>query len=110
MFNIHLFDLSYLRFRRLKETEINSNSAKSTLPMLVCESTLGCHTATTQNSGRTRKVVSVRFCVRGQQYVAQSVVAWPSELEGRQFNPRHSIDVCFNFPLLIPCSCSFEYP
>lgn len=32
--------------------------------------------------------------------VAQSVSARPSELEGRQFDPRHSIDVCFDFPLL----------
>ena len=31
--------------------------------------------------------------------VAQSVGAQPSELEGRQFDPRHSIDVCFDFPL-----------
>lgn len=31
--------------------------------------------------------------------VAQSVGARPSELEGRQFDPRHSIDVCFDFPL-----------
>ena len=35
--------------------------------------------------------------------VAQSVGARPSELEGRQFGPRHSIDS-------VPCSCSFEYP
>ena len=32
--------------------------------------------------------------------VAQSVGARASELEGRQFDPRHSIDVCFDFPLL----------
>ena len=31
--------------------------------------------------------------------VANSVSAWPSELEGCQFDPRHSIDVCFDFPL-----------
>ena len=31
--------------------------------------------------------------------VAQSVGAQPSELEGRQFDPRHSIDVCFDFSL-----------
>ena len=31
--------------------------------------------------------------------VAHSVSVWPSELEGRQFDPRHSIDVCFDFPL-----------
>ena len=31
--------------------------------------------------------------------VAQSVGVRPSELEGRQFDPRHSIDVCFDFPL-----------
>ena len=31
--------------------------------------------------------------------VAQSVGARPSELEGRQFDPRHSIDVYFDFPL-----------
>ena len=31
--------------------------------------------------------------------VAQSVGARPSELEGRQFDPYHSIDVCFDFPL-----------
>ena len=31
--------------------------------------------------------------------VAQSVGAQPSELEGRQFDPGHSIDVCFDFPL-----------
>ena len=30
--------------------------------------------------------------------VAQSVGARPSELEDRQFDPCHSIDVCFNFP------------
>ena len=35
--------------------------------------------------------------------VAQSVGARPSELEGRQIGPRHSIDS-------VPCSCSFEYP
>ena len=29
----------------------------------------GYHTATTQNSGQTRKVVSVRFPVRGHKYV-----------------------------------------
>ena len=33
--------------------------------------------------------------------VAQSVGARPSDLEGRQFDPRHSIDS-------VPCSCSFE--
>jgi len=31
--------------------------------------------------------------------VAQSVGVRPSELEGRQFDPHHSIDVCFDFPL-----------
>ena len=31
--------------------------------------------------------------------VAQSVSERPSELEGRRFDPRHSIDVCFDFPL-----------
>ena len=31
--------------------------------------------------------------------VAQSVGVRPTELEGRQFDPRHSIDVCFDFPL-----------
>ena len=31
--------------------------------------------------------------------VAQSVGARPSELEGRQFDPHHSINVCFDFPL-----------
>ena len=31
--------------------------------------------------------------------VAQSVGAQPSELEGRQFDPRHLIDICFDFPL-----------
>ena len=31
--------------------------------------------------------------------VAQSFSARPSELKGRQFDPRHSIDVCFDFPL-----------
>ena len=31
--------------------------------------------------------------------IAQSVGARPSELEDRQFDPRHSIDVCFYFPL-----------
>ena len=31
--------------------------------------------------------------------VAQSVNARPSELEGRHFDPRHFIDVCFDFPL-----------
>ena len=31
--------------------------------------------------------------------VAQSVGLWPSELEGRQFDPHHLIDVCFDFPL-----------
>ena len=31
--------------------------------------------------------------------VAQSVTARHSELEGHQFDPRQSIDVCFDFPL-----------
>ena len=31
--------------------------------------------------------------------IAQSVSARPSELEGCPFDPRHSIDVCFDFPL-----------
>ena len=31
--------------------------------------------------------------------VAQSVSERPSELDCRQFDPRHSIDVCFDFPL-----------
>ena len=31
--------------------------------------------------------------------VAQSFGAWSSELEDRQFDPRHLIDVCFDFPL-----------
>ena len=31
--------------------------------------------------------------------VAQSVGARPSEVEARHFNPRHSIDVRFDFPL-----------
>ena len=31
--------------------------------------------------------------------VAQSVSARPSDLEGRQFDSRHSIDVCFDFHL-----------
>ena len=31
--------------------------------------------------------------------VAQWVGARSSELEGRKFDPRHSIDVCFEFPL-----------
>ena len=31
--------------------------------------------------------------------VAQSVGAQPSELKGHQFDPRQSIDVCFDFPL-----------
>ena len=31
--------------------------------------------------------------------VAQLVGVRPSELEGRQFDPHHSIDVCFDFPL-----------
>ena len=31
--------------------------------------------------------------------VAQSVGAWPAELEGRQFHPRHLSDDCFDFPL-----------
>ena len=31
--------------------------------------------------------------------VAQSVGAQPSELEGCQFDPRHSIDICFDFPM-----------
>ena len=30
---------------------------------------------------------------------AQSFSARPSELKGRRFDPRHSIDVYFNFPL-----------
>ena len=30
---------------------------------------------------------------------SESVSARPSELEGRHFDPRHSIDVCFDFPL-----------
>ena len=31
--------------------------------------------------------------------VAQSVSARPSELKGRQFDLRHLIDICFDFPL-----------
>ena len=31
--------------------------------------------------------------------MAQSVGARLAELEGRQFDPRHSIDVCFDIPL-----------
>ena len=31
--------------------------------------------------------------------VAQSVSGRPPELKGRQFDPRHSIDICFDFPL-----------
>ena len=31
--------------------------------------------------------------------VAQSVGARPSELEVGQFDPHHSIDICFDFPL-----------
>ena len=31
--------------------------------------------------------------------IAQSVSARPSELEDHQFDRRHSIDVCFDFPL-----------
>ena len=31
--------------------------------------------------------------------VAQSVGAQPSELEVGQFDPHHSIDICFDFPL-----------
>lgn len=31
--------------------------------------------------------------------VAHTVSAWLYELEGCQFGPRHSIDVCFDFPL-----------
>ena len=34
-----------------------------------------------------------------QADIAQSVSAQPSELEGCQFDPRHSIDVCFDFLL-----------
>ena len=34
-----------------------------------------------------------------QTDIAQSVSAQPSELEGCQFDPRHSIDVCLDFPL-----------
>ena len=30
--------------------------------------------------------------------VAQLVSAWPSELEGRQFDTRHLIDFCFDVP------------
>lgn len=30
---------------------------------------------------------------------SESVSARPSELEGRHFDPRHSIDVSFDFPL-----------
>ena len=42
--------------------------------------------------------ISVTYC--GQIIdVAQAVGVRPSELEGRQFDPRHSIDVCFDFPL-----------
>ena len=31
--------------------------------------------------------------------IAQSVGAQPSKLEGHQFDPRHSINICFDFPL-----------
>ena len=42
--------------------------------------------------------ISVTYC--GQIIdVAQADGARPSELEGRQFDPHHSIDVCFDFPL-----------
>ena len=43
-----------------------------------------------------------RACAHHQSIVADvghSVSARPSELEGRQFDPRHSVDVCFDFPL-----------
>ena len=32
-------------------------------------------------------------------FVNMPMSRWPSELEGRQFDSRHSIDVCFDFPL-----------
>ena len=38
--------------------------------------------------------------------VAQTVSAWLYELEGYQFDPCHSIDICFDFVL---CSCGFEW-
>ena len=34
-----------------------------------------------------------------QAGVAHSISARPSELEGRPYDRRHSIDVCFDFPL-----------
>ena len=45
------------------------------------------------------KVRSLREHSVVEADVAQSVGAGPSELEGRQFDPRHSINVCFDFPL-----------
>lgn len=33
--------------------------------------------------------------------LAQRVSAWPSELEGRQFDTRHLIDFCFDTPLFL---------
>ena len=45
------------------------------------------------------KVGSLREHSVVEADVAQSVGVRPSELEGRQFDPRHSIDVCFEFPL-----------
>ena len=44
-------------------------------------------------------VISKPKCLCSEADVAQSVGARLSVLEGRQFDPRHSIDVCFDFPL-----------
>ena len=41
----------------------------------------------------------VYLLLANEAEVAQSVSARPSELESRQFDPHHSIDVCFDIPL-----------
>ena len=47
----------------------------------------------------SRNFNDVGLSFRLEAVVVQSVGARPSELEGRQFDPHHSVDVCFDFPL-----------
>ena len=50
----------------------------------------------------TQELIAMDICKmkrKSEADVAQSVGARPSELKGRQFDPHHSIDICFDFPL-----------
>ena len=71
----------------LKELKQNS---KSNCPELVQNATLGPQNVKNNFGGGP---------LYPEADVAQSVDVRPSEMEGRQFDPRHSIDVCFDFLL-----------